>query len=104
MGCKQACCSRARSLVPLPLRACQCLPAPALALQPAGSPTSYLPSLPCSLAVLLGLIVATIWQSVAVDPTAGKLMLPYFAWTGFAAALTYKIRELNRDSPDAKTE
>ena len=32
---------------------------------------------------------------VQVDVPAAQLLLPYLAWSGYAAALTYKIRGLN---------
>lgn len=34
-----------------------------------------------------------------VDPTAAQLLLPYAAWTAYAAALTYKITALNGPRP-----
>ncbi len=48
--------------------------------------------------------MATAYEFSKVDPLAAQLLLPYLAWSGFAAALTYKIRRLNTDSPEAKTE
>jgi tryptophan-rich sensory protein len=39
----------------------------------------------------------TIWQFAQVDPLAAQLMLPYAAFSVFAAALTYEIRTRNGD-------
>ena len=55
-------------------------------------------------AVLLVFIVATIWGFNKVDEKAAQLMLPYLAWSSFAAALTYKIRSMNKGNPVAKTD
>ena len=44
---------------------------------------------------LLGVLAATIVQFHKVDPTAAHLMLPYLAWTTFAAALTINVYKNN---------
>jgi len=43
------------------------------------------------LAVLLGVLAATIVEFNKVDPFAAQLLLPYLGWTTFATALTYWI-------------
>lgn len=45
--------------------------------------------------VLLALIVATIIAFWRVRPLAGILLLPYFAWVGFASALTWSVWQSN---------
>ncbi len=42
-------------------------------------------------AVLLGVLGATIVEFHKVDPASAYLLLPYLAWSSFAAALTYNI-------------
>ncbi len=44
---------------------------------------------------LLGVLAATIVEFDKVDRTAALMMLPYGAWTSFAAALTVTIWQLN---------
>lgn len=46
---------------------------------------------------LLGILVATVYEFSKVDETSAYLMIPYIGWVSFAAALTYKITELNPD-------
>jgi translocator protein len=48
--------------------------------------------------LLLGLIVATTYQFFKIDRRAGWLMVPYAAWSVFAAALNSAIWWLNKDS------
>jgi tryptophan-rich sensory protein len=45
--------------------------------------------------VLWGLILATTVAFWRVRPLSGALLLPYFAWVTFAAALNYAIWQLN---------
>jgi len=45
--------------------------------------------------VLLGLVAATVRAFWRVRTLAGVLLLPYLAWVGFAAALTYAISRRN---------
>ena len=45
--------------------------------------------------VLLALIGATIIAFWRVRPLAGILLLPYFAWVGFASALTWSVWQSN---------
>ena len=45
--------------------------------------------LPC--AALLGVLAATIVTFHEVSPTAAYLLVPYFGWSAFAAALTANI-------------
>ncbi|OSP07969.1 TspO protein [Halorubrum ezzemoulense DSM 17463] len=47
------------------------------------------------LAVLLPLVVATVWAFDRVDRRAAALLLPYLAWVCFATALNYAIWALN---------
>ncbi|MGM0447440.1 MAG: TspO/MBR family protein [Methanobacteriota archaeon] len=47
------------------------------------------------LAVLLPLVVATVWAFDRVDRRAAALLLPYLAWVSFATALNYAIWTLN---------
>lgn len=49
------------------------------------------------IAVLWGLIVATVRSFARVRPLAAALLAPYLAWTTFAAALNAAIWWLNRD-------
>ncbi len=42
--------------------------------------------------ILILCTVAAFWRSC---PAAGALLLPYFAWVTFAAALTYQLWQLN---------
>lgn len=42
------------------------------------------------------MIASTAFLAARVRPLAGLLLLPYLAWTGFAAALNYRIWQLNR--------
>lgn len=44
---------------------------------------------------LLGVLSATIVQFYKVDPTAAYLLLPYLAWSTYAAALTINIYKHN---------
>jgi translocator protein len=53
---------------------------------------------------MLGFIAATIYEFNKVDQTAALLMVPYLGWVSFAAALTYSIYNLNKDSPIKKTK
>jgi tryptophan-rich sensory protein len=47
--------------------------------------------------VLLELMVlATLWRCWRIDRVAGALLVPYAAWVGFAAFLTYTLWQLNR--------
>lgn len=46
-------------------------------------------------AALLGVLSATIVQFYKVDPTAAYLLLPYLAWSTYAAALTINIYKHN---------
>ena len=46
---------------------------------------------------LLGVLGATLWQFAKYDTLAAKLMVPYFAFSAFAAALTFDIRAKNGD-------
>lgn len=46
-------------------------------------------------AVLLGLVAATTASFANVDATAGKLMVPYLAFTAFANYLNYGIIKKN---------
>jgi tryptophan-rich sensory protein len=55
------------------------------------------PAAPLAAAALLGVLSLTIWQFAQVDPLAAQLMLPYAAFSVFAAALTYEIRTRNGD-------
>jgi benzodiazapine receptor len=49
-------------------------------------------------------VIASLWAAIAgtallaarARPLAGLLLLPYLAWTAFAAALNYRIWQLNR--------
>ena len=45
--------------------------------------------------VLLALIAATITAFWCVRPLAAILLLPYFAWVGFASALTWSVWQSN---------
>ncbi len=45
--------------------------------------------------VLWLLIAATIFSFWRVSPLAGSLLIPYFLWVGFAAALNYSLWQLN---------
>lgn len=88
--------------VPLALYAVQLLLN--LAWQPLFFIKKDLKAASIDISVLLVLIGATVWEFNKVDQLSAQLMLPYFAWTSFAAVLTYKIRSLNQDSPEAKTK
>ena len=46
---------------------------------------------------LLGVLAVTLWQFAKYDALAAKLMVPYIAFSAFAAALTYDIRAKNGD-------
>lgn len=50
------------------------------------------------ISVLLGLVAATVYQFFKVDEMAGSLMIPYFAFTGYATALTWAFRVHNGDT------
>ncbi len=45
--------------------------------------------------ILVGLVAATVRAFWRVRALAGVLLLPYLAWVGFAAALTYAIWQRN---------
>lgn len=47
------------------------------------------------IALLWGLIVATLVAFWQVRPIAGLLLLPYLLWVSFAAALNYSVWQLN---------
>lgn len=47
------------------------------------------------IALLCGLIVATLVAFWQVRPIAGLLLLPYLLWVSFAAALNYSVWQLN---------
>ncbi|MDX1804804.1 MAG: TspO/MBR family protein [Alcanivorax sp.] len=47
------------------------------------------------IAVLWGLIVATMVSFWAVRPLAGALLVPYLLWVSFAAVLNYALWQLN---------
>jgi tryptophan-rich sensory protein len=49
------------------------------------------------LIVLWTLIAGTALQFYRIRPVAGELLLPYFAWTSFAAVLNTAIWRLNRN-------
>uniref|UniRef100_A0A831TI58 Tryptophan-rich sensory protein n=1 Tax=Thermorudis peleae TaxID=1382356 RepID=A0A831TI58_9BACT len=51
------------------------------------------------IAPLWGMIASTAVLAARARPLAGLLLLPYLAWTGFAAALNYRIWQLNRRRP-----
>lgn len=55
------------------------------------APASYV----STCAALLGVLVATVVQFRRVDGLAGKLMLPYLAFSAFAAAMTYSVTARN---------
>lgn len=48
-----------------------------------------------SMTALLGVLGATIIEFKKVSPTASYLLLPYLAWSTYAAALTASIYKLN---------
>lgn len=50
------------------------------------------------LVLMLGLAVLTTLVFGRVRPVAAWLMVPYLAWLGFAAVLTWQIGELNPDA------
>ena len=52
------------------------------------------------LALLLA-VLATVWSFARLDTTAALLMVPYAAWTTFAAALTLSVASLNPSPPGA---
>ena len=47
------------------------------------------------IALLLALILATMIAFWRIRPLAGALLLPYFLWVCFAAALNYSVWQLN---------
>ncbi|KAI3436236.1 hypothetical protein D9Q98_002290 [Chlorella vulgaris] len=49
---------------------------------------------------LLGVLGATIYEFSKVDKFAAQLLLPYLAWTTFAAALNYNILSQNGPKPE----
>lgn len=53
-------------------------------------------------AVLLGLVAATTVAFARVDPTAGKLMAPYLAFTAFANALNWSVWNENPEAAEGE--
>lgn len=45
--------------------------------------------------ILWALIAATLVSFWRISPLAGSLLIPYFLWVGFAAALNYSLWQLN---------
>lgn len=54
----------------------------------------------CVSTALLVVLAATIVEFRKVDPAASTLLLPYFAFSAFAAALTYAFRQRNPPKVD----
>jgi tryptophan-rich sensory protein len=50
------------------------------------------------LAMLVGLVVLTIWMFRAIRPLAAWLMVPYLVWISFALALNVALWRLNGGS------
>jgi benzodiazapine receptor len=48
--------------------------------------------------VLWAAIATTAALAARVRPVAGTMLLPYLAWTSFAAALNVEVWRLNRDA------
>ena len=49
----------------------------------------------CVSAALWALIVVMTWVFHSIEPLAGYLQLPYFAWVSFASVLNYTLLKLN---------
>ena len=65
-----------------------------------GSCETSMTSLPfnnpfCVSAALWALIVVMTWVFHSIEPLAGYLQLPYFAWVSFASVLNYTLLKLN---------
>lgn len=50
--------------------------------------------------LLYGTVCATAVEFEKINPTAGRIMVPYLAWLTFAAALNYVVWRDNKDDGD----